>query len=369
MKKIICTVTNDITHDRRMHRICRSLAEAGFDVTLIGREYANSPVLPSFPFQAFRMKLWFRKGKFFYIEYQIRLFFLLIFRRADILCAIDLDTILPVTLVGLLHRSKRVYDAHELFTEVPELAGRPFTTWLWRLVGKFCVPRMDLAYTVGPALAELLQKQYSTRFSVIRNLPQKTTFAHKPTLKNKVIWYQGALNQGRGLEVAIRAMRDLPDYQFWLAGEGDLSGSLRLLSTSLGLQDRIQFLGWINPDELMSYAEKASIGLNLLDGESQSYYYSLANKTFDYIQAGLPTLHMDFPEYRQLQNLGPIGVLLPELTPEVVVNGVLALEEGTSYASCQTACEQLSTALHWENEENVLVNLYQELSADLRVRG
>ncbi len=369
MKKIIFAVTNDIVHDRRMQRICMSLAQADFDVLLIGRGYGNSPALPSLPFRSLRMKLWFRKGKFFYIEYQIRLLIQLIITRADIFCAVDLDTILPVTLVGWLNRVKRVYDAHELYTEVPELAGRPGATWIWEQVGKWCVPKMDLAYTVGPALGHLLQNQYNIPFEIIRNLPYKTESTERPILKNKILWYHGALNKGRGLEVAIRAMKGLPGYHLWLAGEGDLSGSLRGLAATLDLQDRVLFLGWVKPEDLVGHAAKCSIGLNLLDASSLSYYYSLANKSFDYIQVSLPALHMDFPEYKLLQNDGPIGVLLSELSPESVINAVRMLEDEAKYLQCQAGCHRLATSLHWEMEEQRVIKLYRNIWDDRHAHG
>ena len=42
MKRIIFTVTNDLTYDQRMHRICHSLAAHGYDVLLVGRKLSKS---------------------------------------------------------------------------------------------------------------------------------------------------------------------------------------------------------------------------------------------------------------------------------------------------------------------------------------
>ena len=367
--RITCIVTNDLAHDRRMHRICQSLAEAGLDVNLVGRKYSDSPSLPEFPFQASRLKLWFRKGKMFYLEFQIRLFFKLLGKRNDILYAVDLDTILPATIVCWLHRTKLVYDAHEYFTEVPELAGRPLTRWVWKQVANVCIPLADLAITVGPALSDQLTAAYGRPFLVIRNLPGKTVPQPSPTKEKRVLWYQGALNQGRGLEVAIESMILLPDHQLWLAGEGDLSLELAGLSKRLGIQDRIRFLGWVDPADLPTLASQASIGLNLLEVSSLSYYYSLANKSFDYIQSRLPAIHMDFPEYRELQKKGPVGVLLEELSVERLVGAIHFLEGETHYKDCQKGCEGLSEYLVWEMERESLVNSILALLTAPRVPG
>ena len=66
------------------------------------------------------------------------------------------------------------------------------------------------------------------------------------------------------------------------------------------LAKKVIFKGYVKPKELPKITAKASIGLNLLENKSLNYYYSLANKAFDYIQAEIPAIHMDFPEYRQL---------------------------------------------------------------------
>ncbi|UOQ77624.1 hypothetical protein MUN84_02755 [Hymenobacter sp. 5516J-16] len=45
---------------------------------------------------------------------------------------------------------------------------------LWRWVEQFIVPHATRAYTVGPALAALLEQRYGRRFEVIRNISRLT---------------------------------------------------------------------------------------------------------------------------------------------------------------------------------------------------
>src|SRR5687767_1010559 len=117
---LVFTVTNDLVYDQRMLRICSSLAGAGYHVTLVGRSYRDSPNLLPRPFHQKRLACWSRKGFVFYAEYSVRLFFYLLLKKMDLVCAIDLDTILPCYLVSRLRKKKRVYDAHELFCEMKE---------------------------------------------------------------------------------------------------------------------------------------------------------------------------------------------------------------------------------------------------------
>lgn len=363
LKHIILTVSNDLVYDRRMQRIAGALQSGGYQVTLLGRYYEDSPALMPQDFKQVRLPLFFRKGKMFYLELQIRLFFKLLVSRVDILCAIDLDTIIPTVLVGWLRGKKRVFDAHEYFTEVPELLDRPGSRKVWDAIGKWAVPKMDLCYTVGPALADIFEKYYGKPFGVIRNLPLKTGVLDAlPNLDNKVIWYQGALNRGRGLEEAIDGMFVFPGWSLWIAGEGDLSVSLREQVRKSGLEERVRFLGWVNPEDLPGYAASGSIGLNLLDGRSKSYYYSLANKTLDYIQGGMPAIYMDFPEYQALASDGQIGVGVPNLELQSLANALRKLMDPGMYQQCQDDLLRLREVLTWEKESEILIDLYKQLS-------
>ena len=124
-KTILFTVTNDLTYDQRMIRICSTLANHGYKVKLIGRKLPKSKPLAQQPFQQQRLFCFFKRGKIFYLEYNIRIFCLLLFSKFDAICGIDLDTLGSCYLVAILRRKKLVYDAHEYFTEVPEVVNRP----------------------------------------------------------------------------------------------------------------------------------------------------------------------------------------------------------------------------------------------------
>src|ERR1051325_5728203 len=139
MKRLIFTVTNDLSYDQRMIRICTSLANTGYDVLLVGRKKKDSVALQSQPFKQRRLHCFFQKGKRFYAEYNIRLFFYLLFKKADLICAIDLDTILPCYRISKLKGIKRVYDAHELFCEMKEIVSRPDIYKTWKRMEKTTV--------------------------------------------------------------------------------------------------------------------------------------------------------------------------------------------------------------------------------------
>jgi len=210
--RIILTVVNDLTYDQRMHRICRSLTQNGYSVLLVGRRLKNSRSLTAAPYEQHRLNLIFSKGKLFYIEYAIRLFFFLLSSKFDIVCGIDLDTIVSCYFASRLQKKKCVYDAHELFSEVPEVINRPLTKKIWKDVEQFTCKKIDHCYTVSEGLASYFNNQYQRKFEVIRNVPSlDSDFAEIETSNQEgFILYQGALNEGRGLEQLIECMKDIP---------------------------------------------------------------------------------------------------------------------------------------------------------------
>lgn len=366
-QRLICTVTTDLSYDQRMIRICNSLEQQGYSVLLLGRSLPDSLPLQAQAFEQKRLKCYFRKGKLFYLEFNLRLLWFLIRAPFHIVCAVDLDTLVPGFLVSRWKGKICVYDAHEYFTELPEVVDRPFTQWVWSQVAQWIIPRLKHAYTVGPQLAKLFEERYSTPFAVIRNLPLRQTDHIQPPIdrKEKIILYQGSLNAGRGLDTAIRAMHQLKDTQLWLAGEGDLSLHLRELVRAEKLDNKVKFLGYLSPEVLRTVTLQAHIGLNLLENSGLSYYYSLANKAFDYIQAGLPSVQMDFPEYRALEEQYQVFILLEKLEASALVTSIRRLlDEQEYWMEVHQNCLAVREALCWEEEEQILREFYRSLGSD-----
>ena len=281
----------------------------------------------------------------------------------DILCAVDLDTILPNLIVSKLRRKKRVYDAHEYFTEVPEVVRRPRIQRIWARIADWAIPQFKYCYTVGDALADIMTKRYGPAFEVIRNVPVVTQRLRKSESPPPfILIYQGVLNEGRGLEVLIQAMLKLEHVELWLAGEGDLSLALRDLTSELNLHKQVKFLGYLNPEELRSITPQAHLGLNLLENRGLSYYYSLANKSFDYIQAGLPSLQMNFPEYSALQEKYEVFELLENLSIGSVVTAVNKVKPTSDrYVILKKNCHAARLELNWEKEQKKLLNFYAQI--------
>lgn len=360
MKHIYFTVTNDLTYDQRMHRICNSLARNGYKVTLVGRRLKTSLPLQPKTFDQKRLSCFFNKGFLFYSEYNLRLLFFLLRRRMDAVCAIDLDTILPNLLVSRIRSIPRIYDAHEYFTELKEVRTRKWVKWCWNKVENLCVPRYKYGYTVSEGLADEFAKKHNRKYRVIRNLPVLTPLQHQPS-SEKYLFYGGAVNEGRGFEFLIPAMKEI-DYKLIVVGDGNFMEQLKTLIYQHGVEHKVELKGMLLPGSLREYAEQATLGLALAEKEGINQFHALPNKFLDYIHAALPQVTMCYPEYVKINSIYRVAVLIHELSvPEIVktVNGTMVNE--TQLNDMRQNCLAAREKYSWQEEEKKLLAFYGEV--------
>ncbi|MBS1665906.1 MAG: glycosyltransferase [Bacteroidetes bacterium] len=343
-----------------MHRICGSLSQAGYEVFLVGTKPKNKVPLKNRGFGQIRLNNWFSKGKLFYIEYNIRLFFFLLFRKMDAVCAIDLDTILPCLMVSRIKKLPRVYDAHELFCEMKEVVTRPFIYKCWKWVEKYSVPKFTLGYTVNGIIAEEFKKMYGVEYGVIRNIPVLREIP-VPTEGPKYILYQGAVNEGRSFETLIPAMKWV-DIPLIICGDGNFMDKAKALVQQFGLEEKIIFKGMVAPAELRQITANASIGITLFENKGKNNYYSLANRFFDYMHAGVPQICVDYPAYAELNQLHPFALLIDDLSPEAIAAALNnLLDDDVLYESLKRNCMLARVVYNWQLEEPKLLSFYHQL--------
>ena len=342
-----------------MQRIAGSLSALGYAVLLVGRKKASSIILHTQPFQQKRLFCFFEKGFLFYAEYNLRLFLFLVFTRADIVCAIDLDTILPCYFSSLLKQQKRVYDAHELFTEQAEIIRRPWIQKCWSWIEAFSVPRFTVGYTVNEFIADYFKEKYGVTYAVIRNLPIQYPLENYSS--EGYILYQGAVNEGRCFETLIPAMQSV-NAPLWICGNGSFFEQTKQLIQQYKLEDKVLLKGMIAPEQLVHITQKAAIGLTLFSLQGLNQYHSLGNRFFDYMMAGIPQLCVNYPEYQKINAAFGFASTIDEPDSISIARELnKMLSDRVLYEELQQNALKARSVLNWEQEELKLRAFYNQL--------
>lgn len=359
-KKIIFTVTNHLVFDQRMQKIAGSLQHAGFDVVLVGSIHRQSPPLVNQPFQQHRLPIHFKKGPLFYVEFNVKLaLWLLKQQNIAAICAIDLDTIIPVWLACKFKKSLPVYDAHELFIEMKEVVTRPKIHAFWRWVEKTFVPAFTCGYTVNLFLQQYFHKTYGVQYGIIENRPVFAEYPPKNTYHKKFLLYQGAVNHGRSFETLVPAMQHIP-IPLVVCGDGNFMRQLKELIDQHQLQSKIELRGMVLPAQLKNITPNATIGLTLFEKVGLNQIHSLANRFFDYIMCGVPQICVAYPEYEAINQQYQVALLIPDTQPDTIANAVnKLLNDSVLYNTLQNNCLQAAKKLSWQYEEEKLVTMYK----------
>lgn len=369
MPRIIVSVTNDLVTDQRVRKVCATLESEGFDILLIGRKLPQSLPLNR-SYKTYRMRLLFNKGFLFYAEYNLRLFFKLVFIKKDILLANDLDTLLPNYLISKFLKKKLVYDSHELFTEVPELIHRPRIQNVWLLIEKWIFPKLKNVITVNQVIAAIYTNKYKVRVHVIRNISNKILavnpdqdLAKRIKGNRKMLILQGSgINKDRGAEEAVEMMQYLNDVLLVIIGGGDVFEYLKKSIERINIQDKVLILGKVAYDELLAYTQIADLGLSLDKGTNLNYEYSLPNKVFDYIQCQIPLFVSNRPVVARLVLDNDIGVVFENHKPKKMAKIVTEVfADKNRLKKWQENLKKAAEIYNWENESIKLKEIYKNL--------
>jgi len=212
-KRIIVAVSNDLTYDQRVRKVCQTLFDEGYAILLVGRLRKSSDPINR-PYKTKRLKLIFEKGALFYAMLNLRLFFYILFQKCDAIHSNDLDTLLACRMVAKIKRKPLIYDSHEYFLGVPEIQERPKVKKVWTKIERSIFPKLKHVFTVNDSIAELYEKDYGIRPEVIRNIPNKNSLPPVKTRQKlnlpedkKIIILQGAgINIDRGEEELLEAI-------------------------------------------------------------------------------------------------------------------------------------------------------------------
>jgi glycosyltransferase involved in cell wall biosynthesis len=220
--------------------------------------------------------------------------------------------------------------------------------------------------TVNDSIAKLYHDEFGVEVKVMRNLPTKSTAATFKTKKElglpdnePIILLQGAgINIDRGAEEAVEAMQYVTKGVLLIIGDGDAILSLKERTQKLSLNEKVKFIGKLPLEELKQYTALADIGLTLDKDTNINYRYSLPNKLFDYIHAGVPVLATPLVEVKQIIDTYQVGECVDACNAKEIalkINSLLTNKD--KLISYKQNTLKAKEELCWENEKKVLTSL------------
>lgn len=292
--------------------------------------------------------------------------------RPDAVHANDGNTLLPALALKTLTGARIVYDSHELWTHRNVRQDRWLAPAVEALIERVAVRLVDGIITVSPSIVRWLQETYRLAVAptLVRNIPVwhgatpdpargrlRELAGLRPT--DKVVAYCGGITTGRGLEETLEALTLLPDDVHLVMlgfGSPDYVSGLLQLAGGRGLQDRVHVAGHVPGPQVPAALADADVAVVFVRPIVLSYLYSLPNKLFESIHAGLPIVAADLPDTAQVVRDHGVGEVFDARTSaqlaEAITDVLVAPE------AFREAARRAAPHLDWRLEAARLVGLY-----------
>lgn len=384
---VCAAVVSDLPYDARVWKQARSLAQAGYDVALLGCRYdlpetrrrrEDGIDVVEVPFGA-------RSGTVSNLrraKVLLGLWREILRTRARLYHAHNVHTGLPAWIASKLYGARLVYDGHELYGGVgqPGLIGG-IGARLGAVVERLMVRHSDLTWTTNDSRAEHLRRRYGRpSIGVLQNVPPKADeiVPLDPGFPEgvDVLLYQGGIYASRrAFKETLEAVALLQGVHFAILGFGREHeiALIGLWADEIGVADRVVLLSPRPFDELVRTAAAATVGIVPLRNNNLNHFLGDTNKLHEYLMAGIPVVASDFPEVRRVVESGnpPVGELFDPDSPESIAAAVrTVLADRAVYEARRREARRLALErFNWEIEERHLVAAYQKAVGPKRAVG
>ena len=365
-------LNSPIHGDQRVFKEARTLADAGYDVSIICQQKSEIPFAawkginiisiprqPSFLFPG--------RFTFDWIRATISL-------RPDIIHAHDLNTLGRAFITAKLTGAYLVYDSHDWCTETTATLRYPayrrfYCRWKERLLAR----RAEKVIFPVPGLCRIAVEKLGIAEPIcICNFPRGEVIARNKLLRTeldipteaRIVLYEGILARDRGLEEIVLSVRLIPDdVVIVFLGDGYFKQHLRELVVSNRLEDQVKFMDTVSVEKFPLYCAGADAGIVIYRVEGLTTVHGWPTKVFDYLRAGLPVLISAGPEIMRMIVSAQAGKEIVEQNPEGIAWAIRDIfrNEDEFQQLRRNAIKTWREKFNWESEAKKLLILYKDL--------
>ncbi|MCD8843899.1 glycosyltransferase [Staphylococcus gallinarum] len=274
----------------------------------------------------------------------------------------DFD-MLFITFLSRYKKAKIIYDAHEIYAKNAFINKFTIISFIVQQIEKYIVKRIDGFITVSHAASSYYKsKGYAKEAIVITNAPIKEEGIIQNTVKDHFdIVYQGQLVENRGYEEFLKSGKLIKNSEINLIirGFGNLKEKLQSDKEELKIEN-VRIEEPVEMNQLVKALSKSDVGVILTKPTSINFEYTVSNKIFECIHAGLPVILSPVKEHKYLNDIYNFGIVLDEVTSENIAEAIFNLYKNPeTYNELKNNAIKASEVLTWQNESKKLIELYK----------
>jgi glycosyltransferase involved in cell wall biosynthesis len=289
-------------------------------------------------------------------------------QRPNYYLVCDLTSALAGLVARIFVSAPTIYMAYEIESEQGFGDSIRIQHQVLRAWEDFVLPKVDYLVAPNQARADFYAERHKLRNApiVVRNCPPKTHIARTKRLHQhlglsedtKIVLYHGALIPHRALDDLVKSAAFFPqETVLVIIGRQNefFDATLRPLLESEVLKDRVFFLPFIAPTEIMDYVASADLGVVIYENLNLNNYLCAPTKLYEYIMAGVPIIASDYPEPHEVIATYDAGITISATDPESIAAAVTDFfaHKRTIGAAFEAARE----VLNWEGEGRKLMAL------------
>jgi glycosyltransferase involved in cell wall biosynthesis len=293
----------------------------------------------------------------------------------DVIHAHDLITLSAAVSIARSDGVRVVYDAHELETHTNYHSLSALTKrWIARYE-ETLIHECDAVVTVCDSIANWLAAAYHiARPIVVINAPRLTMKrpVGRPGLRETLrlpgdavlAVYVGSVTVDRGLELAVEALRFLPEVHLATVGPRHVATEQAMIEVArtCGVSDRLHFVDAVPSEEVIDFIRSASLSVIPIQNVCLSYYMCFPNKLLESVFAGLPVAVADLAELGPFVDKHGVGVVMDETNPRAIAEALRdTVTRSEELRPSSTTIERIWAEYGWETQSRRLADLYERL--------
>lgn len=328
-KRVVLIKTNSKSFDTRLSKEIKALLEFGYHVTLLfwnrnlenheNHENNSKYVEIGFNLKAptgikilIYMPLWWIFQTYWLIKLNL-----------NYIHSINLDTILPSLIISKIRGKKIIYEMYDTYEDhviLPKIIRNFIMS-----IDKIIMFYSDIIILVDESRIAEFKKIPNKNLVIIYNSPENKKIYPIKTNSKFNIFFAGALEKNRSIEKIMDIVKSLDDVNLKIAGFGKLSELIK--SYANDYNDKINFIGSINYDEVIKNSMSADLLFSLYDPKIPLNKFASSNKLFEAMMCSKPILVSKNTSMADKVNLNQCGLVVDCEDCEEIQKSILFLKE------------------------------------------